>query len=219
MNRSYPLYKADQPIILASSSPIRLRMLRNAGVWVQSHPAAVDEAAVRESLLADGADPASACEVLAEMKARQVAEGPAAPPDEQASAQGASMMIGCDQIAYTDTAWLDKPDSKRDAAAQLAQLAGTSHSLVSCVVVFKNGARVFHAVDTVHVRMHPLSTAMIERYLAAAWPAVRGSVGSYHIEGLGVSLIHQVTGDHFTVMGLPLLPLLTYLRGSGILAS
>jgi septum formation protein len=194
-------------VVLASASPARAAMLAAAGVPVACRPAAVDEAAVREALRAEGVAAADAATALAELKGQRVAAD--VPPE--------SIVIAADQILSCDGRWFDKPGDRAAARAQLAALRGRRHELASAAVAFRGGARVWHAVGTARLAVRPFSDAFLDAYLDAAGGAVLGSVGAYHLEGLGAQLLADVDGDPFVVQGLPLLPLLAFLRDQGVL--
>lgn len=195
-------------VILASASRTRAELLIRAGVPVQSVPAAVDETGVKQALKAEGADAGGAAEALAELKARRVT----------ASFPGA-LVIGADQMLECDGVWFDKPEDLDAARATLRALSGRNHSLVVSVVVLRDGARLWHHTERAELTMRTLSDSYIESYLAAAGDGILDSVGCYRLEGLGAQLFRSVRGDHFTVMGLPLLPLLDFLRGHGAIAT
>lgn len=191
-------------VVLASASPIRAELLTRAGVAFEVEVARIDEAEIREALKAGGATAEEAAEALAEAKALRVARRR---PDD--------LVIGADQILDLDGSWLEKPGNAEGARAQLAQLSGRTHRLVSAAVVALNGARAWAHVDVAHLSMRALDPAAIEAYLAEAGPGVLGCVGSYQIEGIGVRLFERIEGDHFTIQGLPLLPLVHFLRLHG----
>lgn len=195
-------------VILASASRTRAELLLRAGVPVRAAPAAIDETEVKRALKAEGADAAAAAEALAELKARRVS----------ASFPGA-LVVGADQMLECDGAWFDKPADLEAARATLRALSGGSHSLVVSVVVLRDGARLWHHTDRAELMMRTLSDSFIESYLAAAGDEILNSVGCYRLEGLGAQLFRSIRGDHFTVMGLPLLPLLDFLRGQGVIAT
>ena len=188
-------------VVLASGSTIRREMLERAGLSVTAVRAVLGEAALKAVLRRDHADTATAAAALATEKARMVARD-----------HPAAIVIGADQILDLDGEWLDKPPDIIAAARQLRQLSGRRHRLVSAVAVI-GGEAPWQAVDTAELTMRPLGDAFIDWYLDAAGPAILGSVGAYQVEGLGVQLFERIDGDFFTILGLPLLPLLAHLRG------
>jgi septum formation protein len=193
--------------VLASTSPIRLQLLRSAGLTVEAAAPRVDEETARDALLADGARPRDVADTLAEMKARKVAERR---PD--------ALVIGCDQVLEVDGAIIAKPDSPETARGHLRQLRGKSHRLLSAVVAYENSEPVWRHVGEARLTMHQISDAYLEEYLARNWESVRHSVGAYKIEEEGVRLFSAVSGDHFTILGLPLLPLLAWMGTRGMIA-
>ncbi|WP_018631462.1 Maf family protein [Neomegalonema perideroedes] len=194
-------------ILLASGSEARARMLRAAGVEVQTRRAAVDEEAVTASLRAEGVGPRDLADALAEMKAMRV--GAAAP--------AGLLTLGADQtLAFKDRVY-GKPESLKAARAQLLELRGESHTLFSAAVIVENGAPVWRHVGAAQLRMRPFSEKFLDAYLEAEGEAILGCAGAYRIEGPGAQLFSRVTGDHFTIQGLPVLEILGYLRARGIL--
>lgn len=193
------------PLILASGSATRAKMLRDAGVAIETAIPAIDEAEVKASLRHDGATAAKVAEVLAEMKAQRVA----------AKARG-RLVLGSDQMLECDGAWFDKPAGRDDARRQLQFLRGKSHSLITSAVLVRDDARIWHMTDRAELRMRAFSDDFLEHYLAAAGEDVLHSVGAYRLEGLGAQLFERVTGDFFTILGLPLLPVLGILREHGM---
>lgn len=193
-------------IILASGSPTRARLLRAAGLRFTISVPTVDEASYRESLAAEGVATADAAVALAELKARRVAAG-----------AGDAIVLGADLLLELDGAWLAKADDRAAARAQLQRLRGRSHRLAAACVAFRGAARVWHHVETVEVAMRDVSDTALDAYLDVAGDAVLGSVGAYHLEEAGAQLIARIHGDHFAVLGLPLLPLLQCLRDQGVL--
>lgn len=201
------LQSAQPPLVLASGSVARAAMLRAAGLAFITQPAPVDEEAFRASLFANGVSVADAATALAELKAQHVAS----------RLGGEAIVIGADQIVEHGGEWLDKAPDRATARARLRELSGKRHGLVSALVAFRGGARVWHHVGTAEVAMRQISDTAIDAYLDAAGEAALRSVGCYELEGLGGQLVAAVRGDHFTVVGLPLLPLLQFLRDQGVL--
>ncbi len=196
-----------EPVVLASGSVTRARLLRDAGVEILVDRPVVDEDEVKRSFRADGATPDEAAEALADLKARRIA--PRHP---------GRLVLAADQMLECEGAWLDKPADREAAAAQLGRLAGRTHRLISAAVVHLDGQRIWHRVDAARMTMRPLGPAFLRAYLDGAGDAVLGSVGAYQVEGLGAQLFTRIEGDHFTIQGLPLLPLLGFLRQRGVLA-
>ncbi len=201
------MVSTPETLILASASSARAAMLRAAGVEFSADPAAVDEAAIKREHRAAGRDALVCAMALAEAKARVVA-----------ARHPLALVIGADQILVADDEWFDKPDDFEAAAAQLRRLRGHSHSLVTAACVFRDDMRLWHAISMPKLRMRNFGEAFLSGYIAAEGDAVLGSVGAYRIEGRGVQLFAHVEGDHFSILGLPLLELLEFLRERGILA-
>jgi len=195
-------------LLLASNSPTRRRMLEAAGVAFEPVAAALDEEEAKKGLVAAGFEPRDLAEMLAEMKAKSAA----APAD--------ALVIGADQVLELDDGtMLSKPGSRAEALAQLKALSGQTHYLHSAAVLVENGERVWGETETVAMDVRPLGDAFLEAYLDAEYEAIRHSVGGYRFEGLGAQLFDEVAGSHFAILGLPLLPLLFYLRERGLLPS
>ena len=194
-------------LILASTSPTRLQMLRAAGLAVEAVAPRVDEAAIRDSLVAEGAHPRDIADALAEMKARKVAER-----------RPEAVVLGCDQILALDRETFAKPETPEDARAQLRRLRGKTHKLLSALVVYENAEPVWRYLGEARLTMHDVSDAYLDDYIARNWDSIRHSVGCYKVEEEGVRLFSAIAGDHFTILGLPLLPLLAYLGNRGMIA-
>ncbi|KPF73726.1 septum formation protein Maf [alpha proteobacterium AAP81b] len=196
-------------IILASQSAARTAMLTAAGVAHVAIPAHVDETSLLEALAAEGAPAERIADALAELKALKVSRG-----------HPQALVIGADSVVVTaDGRLLEKPGSRGAAAAQLRDLAGTTHRLVSAAVIAEAGQATWRAVGAARLTMRALSEAFIAAYLDAEGEAVWGCVGSYRIEGRGAQLFTNIVGDQFTIRGLPLLALLGQLRVKGVLAA
>ena len=191
-------------LVLASSSATRAALLRAAGLDFEARPAAVDEAALKEAARAEDAPPGEAAILLAEAKAARIGRR-----DTE------SLVIGADQLLVCGQDWFDKPADLAAARAQLQALRGRSHTLHTAMVLWRGGQRVWHHVATPRLAMRDFSDAFLDRYLASEGTAVLSSVGAYRLEGLGVQLFREIQGEHSAILGLPLLPLLGFLRQHG----
>lgn len=193
-------------VVLASASRARVAMLEQAGVPVIAHPAAVDEDEVKRSCRAEGLPVEAVAEALAELKAMRVTRR-----------HPGALVIGADQMLECEGDWFDKPVDRAAARDQLLRLRGRTHRLVSCAVVVRDGERLWHQVQSARLTVRPFTEAFLDDYLDRAGERVLGSVGCYQIEGLGAQLFSRVEGDWFTILGMPLLPLLGFLRAHGVL--
>jgi septum formation protein len=195
-------------LILASSSETRQMLLRNAGVLFEAIPARVDEAAMRDAMIAEGAPPRDIADALAEAKAAKLSRRF---PDRR--------VLGCDQVLAFDGTILGKPETRDDAHEQLLALRGRSHSLLSAAVLYHDARPVWRHVATAHLTMRHFSDSYLEDYLDRNWPGVSSSVGGYKLEEEGVRLFARVDGNHFTILGLPLIELLSHLSVTGAIAA
>jgi septum formation protein len=195
-------------LLLASKSAPRRRMLEAAGVPFEPVEAELDERAAKEGLAAAGFDARGIAEELAQLKAISVA---AAPGD---------LVLGSDQtLEIDDGSLLSKPADREDARAQLRLMSGRTHELHSAAVVAEGGEAVWWHSDTVVLTMRRLSDGFIDAYVEREFEAIRWSVGCYRIEGPGVQLFERIEGSHFSILGMPLIPLLGYLRERGLIAA
>ena len=195
-------------LILASTSSARRMMLKLAGVDCDAIAPTVDEESIKQNLLNHKLNARDIADALAEAKAVKLS-----------SKFPQAFVIGADQtLECADGSMLDKPESQEDAIAQLMQMAGSTHKLYSAVVVAERGAPVWRFVATSRMTVRPLSDAFIADYVDTHWDAIQHCVGCYQIEGVGAQLFSQIQGSHFDIMGLPLMPLLSFLRERGILA-
>ncbi len=201
------IQRPDPPLVLASASAARSAVLAAAGLAFSVEAAAVDEAAIKESARAEGIPADEAATMLAEAKARRVAR----------RAPEGALVIGADQILVCDGAWFDKPADGAAARAQLLALRGKTHELQTALVCWRGGERVWGHVEAPRLTMRAFSDSFLDAYLRAEGEAVLSSVGAYRLEGLGAHLFAAVRGEHAAVLGLPLLPLLGFLRGHGVL--
>jgi septum formation protein len=195
------------PLILASGSETRAKLLRQAGVEIEIVIPAIDEAEIMASLRQDGVPVARVAETLAEMKAQRVA--PRFP---------GRFVLGCDQMLECAGVWLDKPETRERARDQLKALRGKSHSLITSAVLVRGEERIWHVTDRAELVMRDFSDRFLDRYLGQAGEDILHAVGSYKLEGHGAQLFERVTGDFFTILGLPLLPVLAILREHGLVA-
>ncbi len=194
-------------IVLASTSASRRAMLTAAGVAHEALPAMVDEDAVKASL--GEVAPRDLADALAEMKALKVSQ----------RVPGTLVLGGDSVVAIEDGTLLDKPVDRDDAEKHLRMLSGKRHDLYSAAVIAENGRAVWRHVDRARLWVRPLSDQFIAEYLDAEWPAISGCVGCYRVEGPGVQLFSRMEGSQYTILGMPLLNILDFLRTRGQLTS
>ena len=196
---------AAAAVILASASRFRAQMLEAAGVPAAVDPPSVDENAVKTAMRVRGLDAAETAEALAALKAQQVS-----------GRRPGALVIGADQMLECDGAWFDKPADLAEARQTLLALRGRTHELVTAVCVVRDGLILWHHVARARLTMRPFGDRFLDSYLDRIGSAACDSVGAYQLEGLGAQLFSRIAGDHFTIVGLPLLPLLDFLRGHGV---
>lgn len=193
-------------LILASASRTRAALFSAAGVAVTCQPARLDEEAIRAALEAESAKPRDIADTLAEMKARKIAER-----------QHQALVIGCDQVLeFKGKAW-GKAETRDAARAQLQALRGQTHVLHSAAVLYDAAQPVWRQIGEVRLTMRAFSDTWLDGYLDRNWDVIRDSVGAYQIEGEGLRLFSRLEGDHFSILGLPLLPILNYLSDRGFI--
>lgn len=190
-------------LILASGSTTRAQLLRNAGLTIDCIAPRVDEEAIRAAL--PEATPRDLADALAEAKARKVA------------GKVSGLVLGCDQVLALNDRIFAKPVSPDEARAQLADLSGKMHQLLSAIVLYEDGSPSWRHVGEVRLTMRTLSDAYMDDYVARNWPSIGESVGAYKLEEEGARLFTRVQGDYFTVLGLPLLDLLSHLAIRGLI--
>jgi septum formation protein len=199
------IWRGRQPLILASQSRARQELLANARLAFEAIPADIDERRIQHD--SGLSDPDRIALLLAREKALAVSS---VHPDR--------IVIGADQTLALESRLFTKPTGRAQASDQLHALSGKTHELHSAIAVARNGSTIFETVSVARMSMRRLTENEIEAYLDAAGEVVTTSVGAYQLEGLGVHLFERIEGDHFTILGLPLLPLLAFLRSEGLLA-
>ena len=193
-------------IILASGSTIRADLLRNAGVAFDVEPGRIDEDAITAGMLAEGASPRDIADALAEQKARKIS-----------NKRPEALVIGCDQVLDFRGELMAKPESPDMARDQIVRMRGQTHKLLSAVVIYLGGEPIWRHVGQVRLTMHNVTDGWLDDYITRNWPGIGESVGGYKLEEEGVRLFSRIEGDYFTVLGLPLLDLLSYLALRGTL--
>lgn len=191
-------------LILASQSPFRRMLMENAGLSFTTEAARIDERAVETALAARNPSPQDVAETLAIEKAREVA-----------GRHPGALVIGSDQTLSLDGRVFHKPADMVEAKSHLASMAGRTHSLNCGIALVRDGETLWSDVSVAHLTMRPLSESFIDRHLSRVGDKVLASVGAYQLEGEGVQLFERIDGDYFTILGLPLLPLLAKLRDLG----
>ncbi len=198
----------QRPLLLASGSRIRADLLRAAGLTVTAQPARIDEEMIRRSLNAGAAKPRDVADTLAQMKAARIA---AKNPE--------ALVLGCDQVlVFAGQIW-SKPATLDQARDQIKALRGHRHSLLSALVLFDMGQPVWRHIGEAHLTMRDVSDAYLDLYLSRNFPVISTSVGAYRLEEEGIRLFSDIEGDYFTILGLPLVPLLSYLALRGFIPS
>ncbi len=191
----------NPPLILASASSTRRALMESAGLLFEGRAAHVDEVEIKHSAQADGMDAADTALMLAEMKAFRIAR---TNPDV--------LVIGCDQLLVCEDRWFDKPVDLDEARNHLLALRGKTHTLVTAVLCQRGDQRLWHHVSNPRLKMRDFSDAFLDIYLQAEGMALTATVGAYRLEGLGVHLFDTIEGEHAAILGLPLMPLLGFLR-------
>lgn len=194
------------PFILASTSPFRRDMLANAGLDFEVARPEIDERVIEASVTDSGLVPAEIATILAEAKAVDVSQR-----------QPGRIVIGCDQVLALDDRMLHKPEDMEAARRRLLALSGKTHELHSAVVAAQDGTAIWRHVSTARMSVRKLDPAFVGRHLARVGDRALSSVGAYQVEGEGVQLFDRIEGSHFTIVGLPLLPLLAFLRERGVI--
>lgn len=197
-----------RPLLLASASTIRLQLLRNAGIEVTAQSARIDEDSIRRALQAEAAHPRDIADALAEMKARKLAE-------KNISA----LVLGCDQILAFKGQVYGKPETPAEARAQLGLFRDQTHQLISALVLYDEGKPIWRHISEASLTMRSLSDAYLDDYATRNWSALQHCVGGYKLEEEGVRLFSGINGDYFTILGLPMLPLIGYLATRGFIAT
>lgn len=200
------LWRGPTPLVLASQSSARKALLQAAQIPFESVASAIDERATEAPLLAKGAGAADIAANLARAKAQAVA-----------AVREDRLVLGCDQTLSFENRILSKPTTLAEARTQLIKFSGRTHELHSALCVIRDRNVLYETVATARLTCRSFSPDFVDGYIAAAGEAVLASVGAYQLEGLGIHLFERIEGDHATILGLPLLPLLAFLRREGSL--
>ena len=193
-------------LILASRSAIRAELLRKAQVQFDTEDARVDEESIKQGLLAEGAHPRDIADKLAEAKARKVS-----------GRNPSALVLGCDQVLSVGRNLYSKAESESEAIEQLRELRGKTHHLFSALVICEGSDPKWRHIGQARLTMRDASDAYIEDYVSRNWESIQGSVGSYKLEEEGIRLLSKIDGDYFSILGLPLVELLSYLTFRGTL--
>jgi septum formation protein len=199
------LWLAPEPLVVASKSAVRRAVLEAAGIPLEVRPADIDERGIEAQGRA--AEPGAVAALLAREKARAIA-----------AVMPGRFVLGADQTLALGARRFSKPADEAAAREQLRALRGRTHELHSAVAVVRDAEVLYDRVEIARLTMRTFSDAFLDRYVAAAGAAVTASVGGYQLERIGIHLFSRIEGDHFTVLGLPLLPLLDFLRNQGLVA-
>lgn len=193
-------------LILASASPVRAELLRQAGVVIRVQPARIDEESVKTAMTADAFSHRDIADALAEAKARK-----------QSQKFPEQLVLGCDQVLSFGDKILSKPVNPADLATQLRMLRGKTHDLYSAAVLYKAGEPQWRHIGQARLTMRPLSDQYVDAYVDRNWPDVSGSAGGYKIEAEAIRLFSRIEGSHYAILGLPLIELLNHLSRIGYL--
>lgn len=206
MMAASPLWLGDRPLLLASGSATRRLMLESAGLPVETQRPVCDERSIEATFLASGGEAEEVAAALASAKAMAVS-----------ALNTGRWIVGADQTLTCEGRAFHKPEDLAAARRQLGELAGRTHTLTSAFALVRDGALVGRSQRRAHLTMRALDAGMLDAYLDLVGPAAATSVGAYQIEGPGVQLFEAIEGDHFTILGLPLLDLLAALRSARLL--
>ena len=196
-----------QTLVLASASTARARLLQGAGIKFVCDPASIDENAVKAAARESNSEVTATAATLAETKAMVVSQR-----------HPGALIVGADQILECDGEWFDKATDYDDAVKTLETLRNRTHRLVSAAVVMLDSVQVWQDVETARLTMRPFTDSFLRNYVDAMGPDILETVGAYRLEGVGVQLFSRIEGSFFTILGLPLLPLLAFLRHEGVIA-
>lgn len=196
----------DHPVLLASASAARAAMLRDCGVPIETHPANIDEAAVKAAMLAEDAPPRDISDTLADLKAQRISQRH---PDR--------LVLGADQVLVQAGTLYDKPADLPEARAQLSALRGKTHELLSAAVIYEGGRPVWRHIGRAQLIMREFSDIFLDTYIDRHGDDLLATVGCYKLEADGACLFSRVQGDYFSILGLPLLEVLQFFRTRGVI--